>query len=212
MDAKNIEAMARGREYMLAKFANLPLPGTIRSKFVEGPCEDNMASADASVDAFRSQFGDLCPGVAKDEWYGLILSFRYQWHWRVRRTGDRSLRRNLSSSIQMRGAIKKHFEMDDESAWGTNLLNRSNLPIAVDFFSGQITVTPETLLDWLVLSLIACRRNLAICASIRCKAPYFVKIHPRTRYCSLECFASGRLRGQREWEKAKRKKTRARKP
>jgi hypothetical protein len=209
MDTKNLEAMSRGREYMLAKFANLPfpaIPGTVSPRFIESPCVQDAAVAQEAVNEFRRQFGDLSPQIEPNTWHRFVLSFRYHWHWR-RPEADRQVRRrNIPLSFRMQAGSheKQQIDMDDPSAWSTNLLNLHALKIEVDFSSGRITITPQTLLDWLVLSLIECRRGLAICAREACATSYFVKTHPRTKYCSIECFHLERERGQKEWERANR--------
>jgi hypothetical protein len=209
MDTKNLEAMGRGREYMLAKFANLPLPaipGTVSPNFIELPCVKDAVIAQKAVDEFREQFGDLSPDIEPSDWYRFVLSFRYHWHWR-RAEADRQVRRRnipLSFRMQAGSQEKQQIDMDDASAWSTNILNLHALKIEVDFSSGRITIRPQTLLDWLVLSMIECRRGLAICAREACATPYFVKTHPRTKYCSIRCFQLERERGQKEWERVNR--------
>jgi hypothetical protein len=147
----------------------------------------------------------LAPGITGDEWYVHVITFRYHWYWRQEKRDPRH-RRPLFLSAQLREESRELSinEMDDASAWATCRLNRNYLRIEVDFPSGRINVRPSTLVDWLVLSLIECRRNLAICARESCPTPYFVKTHPRTRYCSPTCFAAAREAGQRRWEKENR--------
>jgi hypothetical protein len=207
MDANNLQAMSRGREYMLAKFANLPLPASVSPKFIELPCVPDVVVAQKAVDGFREQFGDLSPDIEASDWYRFVLTFRYHWHWRRAEANGQVRRRNILLSFRMEAGSqeKQQIEMDDASAWSTNILNFRAPKIEVDFSSGRITLRPQTLLDWLVLSLIECRRSLSICAREECATPYFVKTHPRTKYCSIDCFNLARERGQKEWETANRR-------
>jgi len=204
MNGKNVEAMGRGREYMLARFANLPLPGSITPKFLEQPSGD-LATAEKALCEFRSEFGELGPEITGDKWYVYLITFRYQWYWRQANRNPEH-RRPLSISIHLRGKKRRLSinEMDDASAWATSILNRNNLDVEVDFPSGRINLRPNTLIDWLVLSLIECRRKLTICANGSCRKPYFVKTHPRDRYCCKDCSDMGRQVGQQRWEQANR--------
>ena len=147
----------------------------------------------------------LSARVLANDRYSTVLLFRYHWHWR-RPERDQRIRRALLPALQLRGDGRELSinEMDDASASATSWLNRHGLRVEVDFPSGRINLRPETLLDWLVLSLIECRRNLAICANENCPTPYFVKTHPRARYCSLSCSGVARQAGQRRWEQANR--------
>ena len=61
MDPKNLEAMGRGREYMLARFVNLPLLGRVEQKYLEWPCVVDKETAAKSIGDFYEQFGKLIP-------------------------------------------------------------------------------------------------------------------------------------------------------
>lgn len=204
MNDKLLQAMGRGREYMLAAFANLPIPGHSKPAFLEAPCTEDSTHALSAMRAFQREFGELYPGATELDWVVHILQFRYQWRWKANQAATGPSRRGLTANTNLASNRRPHFAMDDPSAWATAFLRKRPLPIDVDFPTGKLTVVPETVLDWLVLSMIACRRNLSICANPGCQTPYFVKTHPRAIFCSLDCSAAGRARSQREWEKAKR--------
>ena len=188
MDKKNQEALAYGREYMLAKLANLSSPTSPQDT---KPAEE-----------FKHQFGELYPNLDLVVYQRFALSFRYHWMWKKR---------------------KPHEQMDT-SAWVANVLNRrlaittegqdrlvyhdpSAPPVLeVDFPSGRFKFRPETLLDWLVLSLLECRQNLAICERKECPTPCFVKTHPRAKYCSEACFQHSRLEQKNQWWRENRSK------
>jgi hypothetical protein len=204
MDLKYIQAIHRGREYMLGRFANLRIVGGVGR--LEAPSAPNHRAARRAMQEFTREFGRLSPRMGARDRYLMILQFRLQWYWEKQRS-DPALRRRLLASLKLKETQELSInEMDDASAWATTFLNGRHLRIEVDFPSARISLIPETLLDWLVLSLMACRRNLAICANQACQKPYFVKTHPRRKYCSDECSAVGREAGQRRWEKVKRAK------
>ena len=71
--------------------------------------------------------------------------------------------------------------------------------IVVNFESGQVTVKPRTLLDWLAKSLLDYREKLAICERDGCEHPYFVKPHARQRFCSPDCANSVRQQKKEQW-------------
>ena len=148
------------------------------------------------------------PGIQVRDLFLHIKSFRYHWHWRTNAPGCKAVRRPLSFSLGKQAARQKkdQNDFDDASAWATNMLSGRALELEIDFPSGRAEVKPKTLLDWLVWSLIECRRRLAICANRGCMAPYFVKPHPRAKYCSVACSEIGRQIGQRRWEESHRTK------
>lgn len=198
---------ATGREYMLARFANLPLLGKNQVEMIRFPYTMNERLSEMKLTEFREEFGELYPGIRRRDWYNFIMEFRYYWYWKRGSAHTVGLRRPLKLRLAKPGAILKEFNaMDDPSAWATTMLNGRVLELKVDFPAGRIDIRPNTLLDWLVLSFIDCRLRLAICANEECGTPYFVKIHPRTRYCSTACSGIGRQKGQRKWEEEHRTK------
>jgi hypothetical protein len=79
--------------------------------------------------------------------------------------------------------------------------------VSADFSTGRIAFNPKaTLLDWLASSLLDCRHKLGFCSRKRCATPYFVKTHPRARYCSEACFRESRLESKSRWWKRNRSK------
>src|SRR6516164_4474376 len=107
MEPKNIEAIARGREYMLARFANLPIPCRGGPQFIQCASVTDCAVADRAVQEFCDQFSELSPGMGPHvdmiEWHKMVISFRSHWcYWKETRRDPRH-RRPLSYSVQLRG-------------------------------------------------------------------------------------------------------------
>lgn len=192
MDAKNIEALSYGPEHMLGKFANLPdKPGDAR------PAE-----------AFQERFGVLFPGLAPKNYYVDVRQFRRAWH------------------------AKEPHQLESVGGYLTEVCNRivrshitppAKAPLAADpryypaveinFASGRIALTPHaTLLDWLAKCLLECRHRLGQCEREGCGTPYFVKAHPRQKYCSEMCFRESRLEQKNQWWKKNRGKDAQRSP
>lgn len=74
--------------------------------------------------------------------------------------------------------------------------------LRVDFSDGKIKSSPaNTLLDWLANALVECRHRLGNCEREGCKTPYFMKSHPRGRYCSEACFRESRREKKNQWWK-----------
>jgi len=69
----------------------------------------------------------------------------------------------------------------------------------VNFESGQVTVKPRTLLDWLAKWLLDYRDKLAICEREGCEHPYFVRTHARQRFCSHDCANTVRHEKKERW-------------
>jgi len=211
MESKFADALACGREYMLAKVANLPIPSRRGPDFIQCASVANCEESEQALRQFYKRFGELSPGmdpgVDPNQWYAIIIALRsHWWYWRKPQRDSRH-RRPLSVSVQLRGGKTREIsinDMDDASAWATGILNRNSLAIEVDFSSGRISVKPQTLLDWLVLSLIECRRNLSVCANKGCRTPFFVKPRSRSRYCSEPCSTEASQNRKRRWEKANR--------
>jgi hypothetical protein len=219
VDVKHLQALSRGREYMLARIANLPIPFQRKGpRELALPVDGDEARATEAVEAFRAEFGDLYPGMEVFQYWSYIFNFRHHWKWRSLRASllpkearSRRGKRTGMSVERHLGAETNQSELNDVNAWCTNIWNRrgeedlSRPPaIEVDFASGHLRIIPETLLDWLILHFMECRRNLAICAREHCETPYFVKIHARTKYCSPSCFHLHRAAQQARWEQENR--------
>lgn len=187
-ESKNLEALACGPEYMLGRFANLP----------DKPGESKPA------EAFHLRFGTLFPGLDPEDYHVDVKAFRKAWH------------------------AERESELESIGTYLTNLFNRTlqfhvkPIPaiaaintrdaryfpaVKVDFSSGKIGLgKPTTLLDLLASWLLECRRKLGICERESCQTPYFVKRHPRSRYCSESCFRQSRLDKKNQWWKRNRGK------
>jgi hypothetical protein len=212
---------------MLAKFANLPVLGRPERPdlvYMGSPCtvdlkpeskdiHEHIEIATRAAEEFREHYGDLAPGIIPPAYENFVVPFRYHWKWtRDGRGALRSRRYPVMVTLDRTGSGEKpQTELGDASAWARNILNRRagfdylgpKPALDVDFAKGRITVIPETLLDWLVLSLMECRTRLAICKRKRCVTPFFVKDHPKNKYCSPECSALAHDGQKREWEKRK---------
>ena len=174
MDAKNLDALALGPEWMLARFANLRTP----LEFLEN-------------------YGDLHPGLGPREWLVYVKIFQGAWDAKTRDEKEH-ISRHITAIFEREETEKvkgllpplKIKDPDDP---------RLKPAIVVDFESGQITFKPRTLLDWLAKSLLDCRDKLAICEHEHCEHPYFVKTHARQRFCSHGCANSVRERKKEQW-------------
>jgi hypothetical protein len=199
MDASNNEALSYGPDYMLAKFANLPA---------------EKADVNPAVE-FQRRFGMLFPGVAPGSYWRLVKHFRAAWHAKTRdelqavgshlesifnRIFCRRRLLNSESGLSWQGALAGPQDMMDGEV-------RHYPALRIDFASGRISLKPHaTLLDWLAESLLESRHRLGICEREGCPTPYFVKTHPRARYCSEHCFRESRLEKKNQWWKRNRGK------
>jgi hypothetical protein len=193
-DPKNVEALSYGPDYMLGKFANLPCK----------PSDSKPA------EEFEDRFGRLFPGVAPKDYCELVKGFRNAW--RAKKPNEL-----LAVGTYLEFIFNRVFcnHGMSETEWPDVLAGdpRWFPALKVDFSSGKISVTPhKTLLDWLAQSLLECRHRLGICEREGCATPYFVKAHPRARYCSEACFRASRLEKKNSWWKENRGKGTKRSP
>lgn len=194
MDTNNTKALTHGPEYMLGKFANLPdKPGDSK------PAEE-----------FQEQFGNLYPGLDPENYWVDVANFREAWH--ARNAGELEAVGSYLTDVFNR-THRRHVrspEEEGESGAARAVLAgdaRYNPAVKVDFSSGKIALDPSaTLLYWLANSLLQCRHRLGICKRQGCATPYFVKSHPRAKYCSELCFRESRLEKKNQWWKDNRGK------
>jgi hypothetical protein len=188
-DPKNFEALACGPEYMLGKFANLP---------------DKEGDSKAAYE-FQERFGSLFPGLDPVAYYVDVANFRKAWE--ARTTIDRDMVGFYLTNLFNRSF---QFHVKPPSKDGRSILAgdaRVFPAVKVDFSSGKIGLgLPATLLDWLASSLLERRHKLGTCQREGCPTPYFVKMHPRSRYCSEDCFRQSRLGKKSQWWKQNRGK------
>jgi len=185
-DAKNADALTYGPEYMLGKFVNLPdKPGDSK------PAEE-----------FLQRFGTLFQGIKPEEYWVLVKDFRKAWSAKeaseLRAVGERL------GQIFNRTFCVQFTSIESERPWEDMLAGHPRYfpAVEVDFSSGRICLAPHaTLLDWLAESLLEFRHRLGICEREGCATPYFVKAHPRARYCSESCFRASRLEKKNNWWK-----------
>jgi hypothetical protein len=211
LKGKNLEALRWNRKDILAMIANLPIPSRPSNPgYVYVWLDGDQAAAIGALDKFVGRFGDLYPGITRPQFWREVLNFRYHWGWRNRTPASGGQRTVVSLEMEGHEGTEQ-IGQDEASVWCMNILNRpaggdSGPPpvIKVDVPSGKIRITPETLLDWLVLQFVQCRRNLAICPRGECGSPYFVKTPARKRYCSLVCYHSERRDRQEAWERENR--------
>jgi hypothetical protein len=188
MDPKNVEALTYGPEYVLAKFVNLPdKPGDSK------PAEE-----------FQERFGSLFPGLDPDDYYVDVAGFRRAWHAKGPPERD-AVGRYLTNLFNR--TLQFHVK-PTQAVWAINSRDARYFPaVEVDFSSGKIGLNPSaTLLDWLGSSVLEFRHRLGICEREGCTTPYFVKTHPRARYCSEGCFRQSRLGKKNQWWKRNRGK------
>ncbi len=192
MDAKNLEALTLGPELMLRRFVNLPdrsRPEALR----------------AAVDDFRAAYGELVPDLSVDG-YG-FFSGVFKSAWQARTEQDKQ-----KISLYLTTIFEWAIDADKGALGGVMeaavlKLNRPHMMrpgFVADFSSGQITIKPRTLLDWLVKSLLEYRDKLAICQRHGCPHPYYVKTHTRQLFCSEECANVIRQEKKERWWKANR--------
>lgn len=194
MDFKNAEALTYGPEYMLGKFANLPdKPGDSK------PAED-----------FQRQFGELFPGLSPQDYWNDVSGFRDAWHARTKQqlyVVSEYLTKVLNRSL--RPHVKEpQITPTNKLAVLEAILGRDPRyypALRVDFSDGKIKSAPSvTLLDWLANALLESRHRLGKCEREGCTTPYFVKTHPRARYCCEACFRASRLEKKNQWWKQNR--------
>ncbi len=191
MDARNWELIGLGEEEALWKFASLP----IEKAAAEGFCRD---------------WGELYPGVTPRECLGFVKVF--QWAWRATTDDEKeSVSQNITAIFERDTSLlrrlppfKRHQApaKSGEIAWGglPNLDDPGRRPAVVaDFTTGTVTVKPRTLLDWLAKWLLQYRDSLAICERKGCTTAYYVKTHPRQRFCTPKCADSARQQKKKQW-------------
>src|SRR6267142_4344520 len=146
MDEKNKAAIAHGPEWMLAKFANL------------GSLEDLD-----DVTKFQSCYGELETGLSEHGCRTVVCWFRIAWgaetleeKQRVTRLLGTQLAAKYASGLILNvPGIPKEFVPSPK--------------VIPDFGAGKLRIEPESLLHWLVMSLLACRNRLARCERKDCK-------------------------------------------
>jgi hypothetical protein len=174
MDGKNWEAVAHGPERILARFANLRTP-------LE----------------FLGKYGDLHPGLGLREYLIYAQIFRQAW--------DAKTKAQKEYVSQHITKIFEREEMEEMKGLLPPLETKSpdetrlRPAIVADFESGQISIKPRTLLDWLAKWLLEYRDKLAVCERDGCEHPYFVKKHARQRFCSSGCANSMREQKKKQW-------------
>jgi|SRR6516164_408362 hypothetical protein len=197
------EALDRGPEYMLAKFANLP---ELRPKYQKLQVEEfvaiykreeSCAKCDKprerhrygknshpfkrkdSLASFCEEFGPLYPGLDGAGHVRYLWLFRGVW--KARSKGDMQAASDFIADLyNRRGTTPK--SNDPEHPNYRSLLT-------VDFADGKLRIEPRlTLLDLMAGWLTVYRKYLATCQWDKCRR-YFVKSgrHARYRYCSPEC-------------------------
>jgi hypothetical protein len=183
LDRKNVEALTYGPVYMLGKFANLP----------DNPSDSKPA------EEFQERFGSLFPGLDPEDYYVDVKNFRKAW--RAKGMFERDAVGTYLTNLFNR-TLQFHVT-PTQAVWAINARDARFFPaVKVDFSSGKIGLSPSaTLLDWLATSLLECRHRLGICEREGCTTPYFVKMHPRARYCSEGCFRESRLEKKNQWWK-----------
>lgn len=187
-------ALSFGPEWLLAKFANLP----------------TEPSDTKSAEEFRKVYCDLWPGLAPKNYWRYVFVVRY--HWTAKTESEKSdlpywvlnvLTRNIATpppaKLEKAVHVPPVFQISLQA--GT-----IQLPIAafLEMVSRPgVQLKVETLLDYLAVWLFLFRDKgkLAICERKDCPHPYYVKQHPRSRYCSKECSHNAELTRKVRWWK-----------
>jgi hypothetical protein len=189
MNRKLAETIARGPEWLLREFVNLP--------------PDGKADGIKAYEAFRSLYGDLWgPDYPASDYYDLVRAFRIHWMAKTEQ--------QLVSFIEKLFAGQlKPAKLGDERYLGMKLTSRAGtvrLPVEtlVDILASRRAphdFKPRTLLDYLAVWLLTFRRQrkLAFCELKGCPRPYYVKDHPRHRYCSQTCSHEAKIRREVRW-------------
>lgn len=175
MDSKNAQALTYGAEYLLSKFVNLP---------------DSPDNAEPARE-FQGLFGDLYSGLDPSRYWVHVFIFRNIWKWRDRPAGAQD------AGVYVRNVFNRELAGMPET--GTAADPRFRPALTVDFAAGRIAVVPDTLLDFLALSVLVHNNDLAYCERRKCPHPYFVKTHSRQRFCSHECANSVRQKKKERW-------------
>jgi hypothetical protein len=195
MDAKNIAALDNGPEWMLAKFTNLR---------ADGPSTD--------VQEFYEKYGDLYPGLGADaaarKRYSYFVS-GFQFAWGAKNRTAKEIVSKFITDIFERDITAEKLGLLRASPFDDPDDPESRPVIDADFESGKIRVRPRTMLDQLAKWLLECRNKLAVCQWKNCETPYYVKKHPRYKYCSTSCAEkAGRERKSRWWRDSRGKNKR----
>jgi hypothetical protein len=152
MDKRNKAAIKCGPERMLARFANL------------GSLEHYEDIAE-----FQRRYGEIETGLSEHGCRTVVGMFR--WAWRAKAAEEKEgVSRLLNFMLQakyMSGAIL--------SVPGVPKVFVPSPRVVADFGSGKLRIEPESLLHWLVMSLLACRNRLAICKHQGCKTSLYVR-------------------------------------
>jgi hypothetical protein len=185
MDDKNLEALTYGPKWMLERFANL-----------------DTESAPTDVQEFHEKYGDLYPGWGTDDMARKLYAYYvggFQFAWGAKNTATRELVSKFITDIFERDMTAEKLRLLRVSPFDDPDDPQSRPAVVADFESGKITVRPRTLLDWLAKSLLDYRDRLAICERENCEHAYFVKAHPRQRFCSHDCANTVRQEKKERW-------------
>ncbi len=207
---------------LLERFVNLPIdpivgptltPGTDLKRSIRELTSDYVPRRNPSpevlraAEEFRSLYGELWPGYEPSDYCELVPVFRLYW---TAKTQKR--KKELSDWFekllknQIRPARLAEAPLPDSPLMKVNTeVGTVELPIAtvVEMVSsrGAVRFAPRSLLDYLVIWLVKFgrQRKLAFCELPGCASPYYVKMHPRYRYCSTACGDEARSKRHSKW-------------
>ena len=211
MDAKNLEALALGPEWMLTKFVN----SAGGPEALDRPPDDIYGLGlrppnplAVAAENFKRTYGELEPRCEVWRYVHAVGVFREAWKARTRAEKE-TVSAHITaiferipdpdfptpdlaaiSSDEPTGPTTFNFGSETITVPDDRLKPddpRVRPAIVADFESGSTTIKPRTLLDWLAKSLLECREKLALCERNGCPHPYFVKSHARQKFCSSEC-------------------------
>jgi hypothetical protein len=204
MDEKNGKAIkSYGPKRLLAMFANLSdKPGSTK------PAE-----------AFRDLCGELHPAYKPETYWEHVAQVRHFWNQNALTQAERekvvgyitdTLNRQLTYSTE-NGLVRRAVP----GSKGAKTASQPNEGIGpaflIDPVSCEVKFVPDTLLDYLLKSLLEYRNMLAVCKRSACPHRLFVKDYPREKYCSEECSGRVRRKQKRQWARKTRRALAARK-
>jgi len=196
MDQKQLAAVSCGPEWLLTKFVNLPV-----NRSVTKPAED-----------FCHFYGELWPGYPPSDYWELVNAFRFHWTAKTEAQKDQlSLFFRKLFSNQIRPAARPDAPPAQEPLLKLDArIGKVTLPLQTLLglleHHRVIRFDARSLLDYMVTWLMVFRRQrkLAVCELKGCPQPYFVKSHPRYRYCSPTCGDQARMVRKARWQRENR--------
>lgn len=198
MNVKLAEAIRWGPQRLLKDFVNLPVPEDMPGDKPKFPRE--------AYEEFRKAYGDLWgPHYPISDYYDVVRAFRD--HWTAKTEAQKQ---QLVSFVEKLFAGQlKPAKLGNDRYFGIRLTSQAGsvrFPIGtlvqiLTSHRGPHDFEPRTLLDYLAVWLLTFRRQrkLGFCERKGCLHPYYVKDHPRYRYCSEACSYEASIGRKSHW-------------